>query len=285
MPALRVAAEAVVRLRRVQVVGDEQIQIAVAVHVEERAAGAPARESHARLARDVGEHAVAVVAIQRVGAVARDVEIDAAVVVHVAGARAHAVVAGSRMRDRAVTSAKRAVALVAEQPMPGLGGHRRVGDRAAVHQKEVEPAVGVEVEEDGAGAHGLGQILLRARAAGVPDRDARRLGHVLKHGRARASEPVPAADCARVAGIATAAAHTPARATAASRLTGRPLAAPAGRVTRRPPHAAPTPARANSPRSCRRCASIAAFWMRSNAASSCRDSSARPTRSSARPSA
>ena len=46
-------------------------------------------------------------------------------------------------------------------------GDRRIGERAAVHEKHVEPAVVVEVEKEAAASDDLGQELL---AAGAVDR-------------------------------------------------------------------------------------------------------------------
>jgi lactate dehydrogenase-like 2-hydroxyacid dehydrogenase len=72
------------------VAADEQIEPAVAIVVCEAAAGRPAAGSDASLLRDVGERAVAVVAIQVVAADGGDVEILTAVAIHVRRADAHA---------------------------------------------------------------------------------------------------------------------------------------------------------------------------------------------------
>jgi hypothetical protein len=73
------------------VVRDEQVEIAILVEIGEGAAGAPRRRADASRARDVGEGAATGVAIERVGADARDIQVHPAVIVVVAGARAHAV--------------------------------------------------------------------------------------------------------------------------------------------------------------------------------------------------
>ena len=91
--ALRIAAERVLARRRIEVVGDEEIEIAVAIDVKECAARAPPVEADPRRARDVGERAIPGVAIQRVWSVVGDVEIGAAVAIDVAGAGAHPVFA------------------------------------------------------------------------------------------------------------------------------------------------------------------------------------------------
>ena len=74
----------------VDVVGDEQVEPAVAVVVGERRAGRPPRIADAGLRGDVRERPVVIVAIQMVRAVAGDVEVVPAVVVEVGGDRAHA---------------------------------------------------------------------------------------------------------------------------------------------------------------------------------------------------
>ena len=115
--ALRVAAERVLARRRVEVVGDEQIQIAVAIDVHERAARAPPVQPDARRARDVRERAVAGVSIQRVGTVVGDVEIGASVAIDVARARAHPVLAMDDAGGRRHVL-EQSVALVVKEPVP-----------------------------------------------------------------------------------------------------------------------------------------------------------------------
>ena len=110
----------------------------------------------------------------------------------------------------------------------------------STRNRSIQPSPSA-VEEHGAGAHGLGQILVGAGAVGVADGDAGGRGDVLEHGRAPPA-PVrrraPRDDCARGAGMATSAAQRPAasgghadRVTSASFDTARR-----------------TPARASSPR-------------------------------------
>ena len=73
-----------------EIVGDEQIEVAVAIDVEQRTAGAPpiAAGIEAGLGRDVLEASLAEIAIQHVAAEVGDEQVDAAVAVHVAGAHA-----------------------------------------------------------------------------------------------------------------------------------------------------------------------------------------------------
>ena len=76
--------------RRLDVARDVEVQIAVAVGIEERAPRAPAAGGHAGAGSHLLERAVATVAEQRVRSPVGDVEIEAAVAVEIAGARAAA---------------------------------------------------------------------------------------------------------------------------------------------------------------------------------------------------
>ena len=166
------------RLRRVEVhiAGDEQIQMTVTVIVQKTAACAPAgsRSRDAGFLRDVGERAVAVVAVQHVVPPVGDEQIVEAVVVVVADATGLAP-AGMGQPRLLRDVGERAVAVVVEQVAGRLAvPHFRV-EAAAVHQKDVEPAVVVVVEERRAAAHFLEQELLVVRAAGhIPGRAAGR---------------------------------------------------------------------------------------------------------------
>ncbi len=138
------------------VVGDEEVEVAVGVGVEEGGAGAPPRVAGARFLGDVGkEHPAglgAVVAQQGVATDVGDVEVGIAVAVDVADGNPHAVaavVAAGACRD--VFEA--AVAAVAPQLVAGL--RRAAVETAALHQVEVEIAVAVEVEERAAAPHDL----------------------------------------------------------------------------------------------------------------------------------
>ena len=133
---------------------------------------------------DVREAAVAGVAVERVRTDVRDVQIDPAVVVVVAGARAHAVVAmpDAGLRGHVV---ERAVAAVAEQTVPRLSRDRRIGQRTAVDQEDVDPAVVVVVEEQPAGPHGFDQVLLGAGAVDVTEVDAGLAGRIRESHRGR----------------------------------------------------------------------------------------------------
>jgi hypothetical protein len=88
---LGIPAEAIVRLRRIEIVGHEQVEVAVAVDVEERAARAPTREPDTGRASDIGEHTIAAVSVQDIRTVVGDVQVDSPIVVDIARARAHTV--------------------------------------------------------------------------------------------------------------------------------------------------------------------------------------------------
>ena len=149
----------------VNVIGDEEVHVAVAIDVGPGAARTEDRcAGDTRRAGDVGEVTAAVVAIQRVRADAGHVDVDPAVVVVVGGARAHAV-AGMAEACSGGHVVERPGAAVPEQAMPGASGHRGVRDRPAVHQQQVLPAVVVVVEEQSAAAHDFVEMPRRARAA------------------------------------------------------------------------------------------------------------------------
>ena len=76
------------------------------------------------------------------------------------------------MPDCAVDVLERAVAAIAKQAMPRLPRDRRIGERPAIDQEDVDPAVVVVVEEQPAGADGLDQVLVGTRAVDVTEVDA-----------------------------------------------------------------------------------------------------------------
>ena len=68
---------------------------------------------------------------------------------------------------------ERPIATVAVEPVLRASCDRRIGERAAVDEKEIDPAVGIVVEEHGAGAHRFDQMFVGARAVGVMELDTR----------------------------------------------------------------------------------------------------------------
>ena len=185
---LLLPAIAVVLERPVEIAGDEQIEPAVVVVIEEAGARAPSAGGDAGLPGDVGERAVPVVAIERVAAVARDVEIREAVVVVVSHRDAHAVMvlwhSGETGLLRHVD--ERAIVVLPVQPVPesavGLVGRFAVRhgivDLRAVREEHVQTAVVVVVQQRHAAPHGLNQVLARGGGVLMLEVDARRLGDV-----------------------------------------------------------------------------------------------------------
>ena len=157
------------RLRGIEIhiAGDEQIQMTVAVIVQKTAARAPAgpRSRDAGFFRDIRKRPIAVVAVEHVLPPVRDEQIVEAVVVVVADTtRLPPAGVGQPRLLRDIGEC--AVAVVVKQVTGRLAvPHFRV-EAAAVHQKDVEPAVVVVVEERRAAAHFLEQELLVGRAAG-----------------------------------------------------------------------------------------------------------------------
>ena len=150
----------------VDVVGDEEVEFAVAIVIDESATCGPAG-SHARdsgLLADVGEGAVAVVVVEHVLAVVGDEQIVVAVVVVVADADALSP-AGVLEPSLQGDVGEGAVAIVLEQVVEGLFARRKAFEPPAVDQEDVEPAVVVVVVEGDAAAGGLEQIFVLVLAA------------------------------------------------------------------------------------------------------------------------
>ena len=165
-------ARLVRRHQEAVVVADEEIEPTVAVVVEERRGGAEPAIVDARRRGHVAEGAVAVVPEQLIRPQVGEVEVDPAVVVEVAGGDADAVPGGldagalgdvdEAERARAVGARLEVVAVEAvgegrrrrRREDPFLG--RRVVDRVALAEVDVEVAVVVVVEQRHRGAHHLG---------------------------------------------------------------------------------------------------------------------------------
>jgi hypothetical protein len=182
--ALRLAVERaveVLRRRPLDVVGNEEIEAAVAVVVEEGGARREAAVADAGFRRDVREAPVAEVAEEAVAAERGEVHVDEAVVVVVGRGDAHAVrldVEAGALRH----VLERAVAFVAVE-RGQRGGPRPARETRRGHEQQVLPAVAVEVEEGGARAHRLRQVLLSGGSVHVPEADAGGRRRVGEHGR------------------------------------------------------------------------------------------------------
>src|SRR4051794_32217271 len=155
----------------VNVIGDEDIELAIAVVVDEGAAGAPlfAGSGGAGLFGDVAEGAMALVVEEVVFTVGRDVEIFVTVVVVVAdagsltpGVEADAGFCGD--------VCKGAVVVVVEEV---AGGFVFDGfECCAVDEEDVLPAVAVVIEDSHTGAGGFDDVALGFVAAvDVADQD------------------------------------------------------------------------------------------------------------------
>ena len=151
----------------VHVVGDEQVQMAIAIVIEKTTTGSPpvpaARD--AGLLGNIGESAVTVVVIEHVPAPVADKQVVEAVVVIVADTAALAP-SGVSQAGLPGDIGEGAVAIVTEKIAGGFWRARLRLKRGAVHQEDIQPAVVVEIEEGHAAAHLLQQKPLAGRAAG-----------------------------------------------------------------------------------------------------------------------
>ena len=149
---------------RLDVARDVEVEVAVGVRVEERAAGAPAAGGDAGPRRDLGERPVALVAVQEVRPPVRDVEIQPSVVVEVAGARAAAPGGGVHAGLARHVLEPEAAEVAIEDVAVGdsLAGLRQLGGG---HEVDVEPAVAVVVEQGETVASRLEDVVLRRAAA------------------------------------------------------------------------------------------------------------------------
>ena len=159
----------------VDVSRDEQIELSVVVVVEPDGAGRPAGRREARLLRDIGERAVAVVAVQTRTAARSDEDVREPVVVVVPDGNAHpersSPDAGplGDVRERAV-----AVVLV-ERVFERLLRSIEVAG-AAVDEVDVHPPVVVVIEERAARAQGFRQEARRRHRVLVDPADSARRG-------------------------------------------------------------------------------------------------------------
>ncbi len=150
----------------VNVIRNDEIELAVTIVVHEGAAAAPgfARASDAGFVGDIGEDAVIVV-VETVLAVVGDVEIVPAVVVVVTDADALSPAGRAARPAFCGHVGEGAVVIVAiemvRRSFAALGRFQR----RAVHDEDVRPAIVVVVEDGDAGACGLDDVLLAVDAA------------------------------------------------------------------------------------------------------------------------
>ncbi len=196
-------------MRRIEihVVGYKQIEKTISVIVQKTAASSPAvfGSRHAGLFGHVGEGAVTVVVVEDVVAKIGDEQIVETVIIVIAHAAALPP-AGARQAGLFGDVGKGAVAIVAKQIAGGMAIPQGWIEAGSVHQKNVEPAIVVVVEQRHAAAHLFEQELLVVRAAGnVPgvgqaglggdvgeDDGRRRFGRQQKRGSQRERQCCPA---------------------------------------------------------------------------------------------
>jgi hypothetical protein len=147
--------------RAIDVVGDVEVEVAVAVGVEERGPGPPSRVGDAGPLGHLLEGPVAAVAVEPVRAELGDEEVDMAVVIIVGGADAAppAVVADAGPLGRVLEPPAAAVA-VQRVAAPLADPRRLLVEGPGVDQVDVQPAVLVVVDERRAGADRLEDVVL-----------------------------------------------------------------------------------------------------------------------------
>ncbi len=151
----------------IHVVRDEQVEVAVAVIIQKTASCAPriTVPGNAGLFRHVGECAVAIVVIQDVVSPVSDEQIVVAIVVVVADA---ASLSPARTSQACFLCdvGERAVTIVVKQVAGGMAIRLSRRKACSIHQKNVEPAIVVVIEQGNTAAHFLQQELLVRHAAG-----------------------------------------------------------------------------------------------------------------------
>ena len=159
------------RHRPLDVVRDEEVELAVLVVVEPERAGRESAVRDASLLGHVRETPAAQISKQAVAAKRRDVDIRVAVVVEVGGRPAHPVDLHVEPRPARDVGEDAVHVSIERRPRPGLLRGGRV-EAPAVDEQHVLPAVSVHIEEHDAGAHRLGQVFLAEASVRVNERDA-----------------------------------------------------------------------------------------------------------------
>jgi len=150
----------------INIIGDEEIKMAVAIVIHEGAAGVPALASagDAGFFADVGESAVAVVVVENIFAEVGDEEIVETVVVVVADADGLSP-AGMGEAGFGGDIGEGAVAIIFEEMRGGLLAGGETFEAGSIDEKNVEPAVVVVIVEGDAAACGLEEIFIFVLAA------------------------------------------------------------------------------------------------------------------------
>ena len=153
-----IAAELVRSLIELDEPADKQIEAPVIVIVEPKGAGSPSRRDDARLQRDVGKCAIAVVAIKDTAVVAGYEKVGIAVAVVVPDSDAHTVTCVAYSGFYGHVS-EGSVAVVPIERVAQRCGRREKIAGAAVHQENVHPTVVVEIEKGTSSACGFRQVV------------------------------------------------------------------------------------------------------------------------------
>ncbi len=168
--------------RRADVTGDVQVEVAVGVRVEKRAARAPAIRGDPCVRRRVLERAVAGVAEQDVRPPVGHVEVEEAIAVHVADAGA--VAPGGQVHARARRDVFKAPA--SKVPVERIAVRQAFAGRRELRRRDevdVEPPVVVVVEEGDAGPGRLEDVVLGRTSC--PRAGGQRRGFLELHRRGR----------------------------------------------------------------------------------------------------
>ena len=162
--------------RPVDVVGDEEIELAVVVVVEPHGAGGKSGIGDAGFGGHIGKLAVAQIAEEMIRSEGGDVDVVVAVVVVVADGAAQPV-HFDRESGLPGHVGERAVFVVVIERRKRLAGlvFRPIH---GVDEENVLPAIVVVVEKANAAAHGFGKILFSEGAGVVLEVDAGLRGHV-----------------------------------------------------------------------------------------------------------
>src|SRR5437667_6011710 len=151
---------------KIDVVGDEQIEFAVAIVVDKRAASVPtlAVPAHPGFVGHIGERAIAVIVVKHVLAKIGDEEIFEAVIVVIANADPLSP-AGVGYASLQSNVGECAVSIIFEEMGRWFLALGETFQARSVHQENVEPAVVVVIIKSNAAASGLKQIFVLVLAA------------------------------------------------------------------------------------------------------------------------
>ena len=177
-PLSRFAAVLIVVDRvEIHIVGHVEIHISIVIDVSEGAARAPEFGADAGVGGRVEEALSRIVPIQTVRSLARDIEIDPAVVVIVGRAGSHAKARWTEARPiRHIGECP--VLVVSIEPVLRCGRDICIHEGTAVDEKDVLPPIVVVVEDQASATHRFGHVLVWRSAVFVVENDPGRLSSV-----------------------------------------------------------------------------------------------------------